>query len=393
MAAGMRRFGFCLTAAVLAVLLFFFSSAAVLWMLLLLLGTAALSWLLTTLDAGHTTLTLYAASGAQTDRPLRTVLSAHRPGRFLAAGEAVVELEISNIMFGSSRTQRLVLPLRDHAQPLETMLHLDLCGETVLRCTGVAVWDALGLFCRQIAPFPEVRVVCYPASFGVELALSRDTVGAASTEGLMQNRKGNDPSEIFDVREYVPGDDIRSIHWKLSCKTDTLILREPSDPSHYDAALLPDLGLTQLRTPVSHQELNAAAALTVSLGEQMLQQGESFCLAIPTAQGLRLHEVRSLRELYQLLPQWLGLEIQAQSGVGLQCFLSDHLEQYFTRLLIVSAGKYSQDLTGLGARIGVTAVSTAQDASAPSYTALGTDCEAVVLPAVPRHGSCYRIVC
>lgn len=53
----------------------------------------------------------------------------------------------------------------------------------------------------------------------------------------MQNRKGSDASEMFDIRDYVPGDDIRTIHWKLSGKTDELIVRQASAPSHYNIAL------------------------------------------------------------------------------------------------------------------------------------------------------------
>ena len=63
----------------------------------------------------------------------------------------------------------------------------------------------------------------------IRVELDKNMTGASQEEGMIQNRKGNDPSEIFDIREYVPGDDIRSIHWKLSSKTDTLILKEASN--------------------------------------------------------------------------------------------------------------------------------------------------------------------
>lgn len=135
----------------------------------------------------------------------------------------------------------------------------------------------------------------------MELVLSRETVGAAQTEGLMQNRRSSDPSEIFDIRDYVPGDDIRTVHWKLSAKTGSLIVRQASDPSHYDAALLPDLGLRQQgETRPTAKELVRAVSVTVALGEGLLRQGTAFCMVIPIPQGLELHEVR----------------IPAESGLG-----------------------------------------------------------------------------
>ena len=62
-------------------------------------------------------------------------------------------------------------------------------------------------------------MIVYPRKVNLQVELSQMTIGAPKSEGMMQNRKGNDLSEIFDIREYVPGDDIRSIHWKLSSKT------------------------------------------------------------------------------------------------------------------------------------------------------------------------------
>lgn len=393
MTAAGRRTGFALLIAALAILLFFFSTTYLFWILLILLVlTAADAYLIRT-DARRLELTAKASPGAQVGRSARITLSALRHGPLLAAGSVVVEMEICNLMFGTTRRQQFTLPLQSREKPLETSLDMDLCGETALRCVQAKVWDPMGLFCVDCTPFPESRTVCYPQQIGLELMLSRDTAGNANTEGLMQNRRGSDPSETFDIREYVPGDDVRAIHWKLSCKTDTLTLREPSEPSHYDVVLLPDLGLTQLSEDTTASERNSAAALTVELGEQLLMQGISFCFAIPSRQGLRLCEVTDRRALHRLLPQWLGLEIPAQSGVGLKFFLSEHYEQYFTRLLILSAGKYTQDIGGLEKRIGITVISTADDVSSPVYTRLGAGCEAIVLPSAQAHGERYKIVC
>lgn len=38
-------------------------------------------------------------------------------------------------------------------------------------------------------------------------------------------------SEIHELREYRPGDQMRDVHWKLSAKTDDLIVREPLEPN------------------------------------------------------------------------------------------------------------------------------------------------------------------
>jgi len=66
--------------------------------------------------------------------------------------------------------------------------------------------------------------------------------GLWENDGLLQNRKGTDYSEIFDLRDYRSGDDVRAIHWKLSGKLDRLVVKEASDPTRYQVVLMPDLG-------------------------------------------------------------------------------------------------------------------------------------------------------
>ena len=50
-------------------------------------------------------------------------------------------------------------------------------------------------------------------------------------------KPGGGFSEIHDLREYRPGDSLHEIHWKLSAKSDKLIVREAEEP---------DLGLIVL---------------------------------------------------------------------------------------------------------------------------------------------------
>lgn len=53
----------------------------------------------------------------------------------------------------------------------------------------------------------------------------RSSVELDSDEYSMRH-PGDDPSETFALREYVPGDRVRSIHWKLTEKTGEVIVRQ-----------------------------------------------------------------------------------------------------------------------------------------------------------------------
>ena len=206
--------------------------------------------------------------------------------RLLAARSILVEMEAYNEMFCETAQRRMLFALSDTENEYTVSIPLVWCGKVTFRCTAIHIQDIFGLFRMQVTPFQEVCTVIYPHPLRLSTELSDTTIGTTRNDGLMQNRKGSDPSEMFDIREYIPGDDVRTIHWKLSGKTDQLIVRQPSDPSHYNIALLPDFGRIHQGETVSQAELNAAVALSAAIAEQLVLRGVPFCTVLPEKDGV-----------------------------------------------------------------------------------------------------------
>ena len=99
------------------------------------------------------------------------------------------------------------------------------CGYQELRLRRARVLDCLGLF-----SFP-IRL---PGSVGTEI-LPVPTPPEALPDVTrllsppLRPKAGGGFSEIHELREYRPGDAMRDVHWKLSAKTDSLIVREPQE--------------------------------------------------------------------------------------------------------------------------------------------------------------------
>ena len=193
-------------------------------------------------------------------------------GRLIATGSVLVELQIRNVMFHTIEKKRYLIPLENEETVYELDWPVKNCGEILFHCEKIQVRDVLRLFALNIPSFEDLSMVCYPAPMKVQAEISGSNFGISREEGMTLNRKGNEPSEMFDIREYVPGDDIRSIHWKLSSKTEELILRQTSEPSHYDAAIMPDFGRDQWGAPMLDAEADAAIALGTALAEQLVAQ-------------------------------------------------------------------------------------------------------------------------
>lgn len=353
---------------------------------------AAAMWILAGKDAGNLKISVSAPSGAQEGKDNFFIIEACTAKKLWAAGELVITICEKNEMFGNARERKLRLQLKEEKNHYKIPLACGLCGEVQITCKEIYAYDLLKLFRVRMDPFRAIRMIIYPRKVNLQVELSQTTIGAPKSEGMMQNRKGNDLSEIFDIREYVPGDDIRSIHWKLSSKTENLILREASDPSHYNVVLLPDFGQDSMKEAKSEDVINAAVAVGATIGERLIEKGVSFCMALPSVSGLQICEIKDRRELQRILALWLACPVAPKSGDGLQCFMMEHLEQYFTRLLILNGGEYQQNLSGLNERIGITVLHVSAEAGGVNAES-GNGCEIIEIPAGIDNKETYRIRC
>lgn len=99
------------------------------------------------------------------------------------------------------------------------------------------VYDYLGLFSFPLR-LPELgEILVWPE----ELAPEQTPSLTQLTARRYCAKPAGGFSEMHDLRDYHPGDSMRDIHWKLSAKTDSLIVREPIQPVRAQAILSFDL--------------------------------------------------------------------------------------------------------------------------------------------------------
>ena len=118
-------------------------------------------------------------------------------------------------------------------------------GEYDIGVSDVYVYDFFRFFCirielnmfRQIYVMP--RRLMMPGAGGKEATVE-------NTE-TVSRRYGSDNTETSDIRAYIQGDSMRSIHWKLSGKTDDLMVRQYSQNSEQQTFIFCDTALRYAR--------------------------------------------------------------------------------------------------------------------------------------------------
>lgn len=102
------------------------------------------------------------------------------------------------------------------------------CGSLLVSVGGIYILDPLGLFRFRLA---QPRQMCIPIRPQAEAPESLPELGNKLST-IWRPRRGGGFSENHDLRLYRPGDSLQQIHWKLSAKTGSLILREPMEALH-----------------------------------------------------------------------------------------------------------------------------------------------------------------
>ncbi|MDR1069045.1 MAG: DUF58 domain-containing protein [Clostridiales Family XIII bacterium] len=146
------------------------------------------------------------------------------------------------------------------------------CGRIRFRMEGMKLYDLTGLtFVKRTAAVSGSAVV-YPDLYRSQVAFEPSPGAEASEAEYSSVKTGYDISEPLWNREYVPGDSIKSIHWKLTSKLDKIIVREPGLPVERSALLLFETGNPAGELP--HASLcGAAAEVFLSLSQNLAASG------------------------------------------------------------------------------------------------------------------------
>lgn len=226
----------------------------------------------------------------------------------------VCTFQIQNLLSGAAVREKLCFC----GSSMTLRVKSDFCGRLRITMEKARLYDCFGvvgiaLNCRQ-----KCHITVQPDGFETHIALG-DTQGAmAESEQYSQYRSGTDLTETFQLREYLPGDSLRQIHWKLSGKLDRLIVREPGLP------IVQDVLLFWERTAPEEtlRSIDAQAEVVVSLGRAMLEQDVQFRLGWNDVRENRciLHEIRELDDLIAILPRLLsaqGGNYESHTGAAL----------------------------------------------------------------------------
>lgn len=187
------------------------------------------------------------------------------------------------------------------------------CGRIRISVEQVKLYDCFGLIGVPCGCTGEAHMTVQPDTFPIRVNLIPNPDSQEDSDSYSQERPGADLTETFQIREYVPGDSIRQIHWKLSGKFDRLIVRDPALPITRNVLVFWE------RTGQSGnvRRIDAQAEVVVSLCRSLADGGIQFTLGWNDTEGnvCVLHEICAMEDLVGVIPSLLRAAGRS-SGVG-----------------------------------------------------------------------------
>ncbi len=147
-------------------------------------------------------------------------------------------------------------------------------GRYEIAVSSAVLTDPLQLSSRQIVCQDIEYVTVMPEQFDMQVSYASDAAMLESDRSS-DSRRGNDPGEVRAIREYVPGDPVRNIHWKLSEKTDKLLVKELGSPITDQFLVILDTAHEVSQIPAA---LETIASVFVSLAETIRQYSSGLSI-------------------------------------------------------------------------------------------------------------------
>lgn len=144
----------------------------------------------------------------------------------------------------------------------------DHVGSLDVSLSEVRTYDYLNVFSFKNKVNKGFVVSVLPDLYDLSEDFLRDrSMLSVESDYFSQFLSGDDPSEVFDIREYRPGDRPQRIHWKLSIKEDKLMVKNFSEPVDCSIVVFLDMNIVnnEGRLGLIDTLLESALSLSYSL--------------------------------------------------------------------------------------------------------------------------------
>lgn len=218
----------------------------------------------------------------------------------------------------------------------EFVLKCSHCGRLRLSVPRLTIYDPFGIFRFRVKAEVKTNILIRPDTFPTEVQIVYGESMSLDSDEYSMQKAGFDPSETFAIREYMPGDRIKQIHWKLSEKMDNLMVREYGLPIQNTILLLLETGFLSDEKEIDAGCMDALGEGIVSLSQELIQQQIVHSLGWYNHEenSFTCAEISSQEDLLVAMPHLLGTVPKRDLLTVLGHYLEQHEQCEFAHVVL-----------------------------------------------------------
>ena len=320
-----------------AVFTFFATNNATTLALVAAIALSPLAGIVASLFASrHTKLSLDVQPSCTVGQDLSLEITIQRP--LPLRGRMELVLEGHNLLSGTIRRIPISLaPSVAHHEVYLFPLNTQLCGHVVLSIASIHVTDVMG-FAKFAVKCPAVTksYTVYPQINDLSVRTERVSFTNYSGTTYDRHHKGQDRTEVFEMRDFRKGDSLKSVHWKLSARFDELLVREPSRPAEHNIVLLFDAHAFRLEDQQQVNVLNAALSVLASVSLALVRQGIEHTVAESDGYALRSLFVDNRIQFNEMVDNLMDIPLATSETADATPFRIDGSTPHDTKVVLIT---------------------------------------------------------
>lgn len=212
------------------------------------------------------------------------------------------------------------------------------CGNIMIKIKKIYIYDYFYIWKLKKKKNQEIKIGVIPnITEGSSEIIESGSDLIIEGDCYSKHKAGDDSSEVFSVREYIDGDRLSRIHWKLSYKKDNLMVKEFSQLENPSVILLLDLPYGVERKELLNYT-DALLETILSISYSYIIKGCFHYLAWwdSISSQVKKVDINNVEDMYSGLDSLLKVKLLSKSQSVLLESIESYQQQY-TRMVYITS--------------------------------------------------------
>jgi uncharacterized protein YegP (UPF0339 family) len=261
------------------------------------------------------------------------------------------KIKCKNLLNSRSEYLDIVAPIKSKGESsIDFNISSKYAGKIELSVKNVILSDLFKLSAFKINEDNILNTIISvsPEIFDSEIMISDEEYASLDSDVYSMEKAGNDSSETFMIREYVAGDSIKNIHFKLSQKVDKLMVRELGLPIVNDVLLLFDMSYYSGGERISPKSVDVLIDCFSTIAVNMIDSSINYTAVFKDSNSGVLHmsEITSHDDALQLIDSVMSNTFKADDCSIADFFVDNSVRKNYQHIVLITPNE-SIDVSSL----------------------------------------------